>query len=219
MEQAIEINDSGYPQQLRESKYPPEKLFYEGDIGLLIKAKLIAVIGTRRMSEYGRQVTESFVTELVKHNYAIVSGLARGVDRVAHETCLKCGGKTVAVLAHGLQMTYPPEHVELRRNIVKRGGLILSEYPLETPLTKQQLVLRNRIVTGISSSVLVTESPKSSGTKITVSWAADQGRDVYIVPGPVTDPTYQGSVEMIRDWCIPVSSPTDLIEQLESVVS
>jgi DNA processing protein len=132
---------------------------------------------------------------------------------------VKYGGKTIAVLAHGLQMTYPAEHTALREKIVKEGGLILTEQPWGVGLTKQQLVLRNRIVTGISHCVLVTESPKSSGTKITVSWAADQGKDVYVVPGPVTDTTYTGSVEMIREGCIPVSSPWDLIEQLRGVVS
>jgi DNA processing protein len=219
MNDFIEINDPEYPANLRESKYPPSRLYYEGDISLLNHKRLIAVVGTRRMSEYGRIVTERFVSELVGHNYIIVSGLARGVDRVAHESCLANGGKTIAVVAHGLSMTYPPEHARLRQEIATFGGLILSEYPDDVGLTKQQLVLRNRIVVGISSSVLVTESPKSSGTKITVSWAAEQGRDVYVVPGPVTDPTYVGSVEMIREGCIPVSSPDDLLEQLESVVS
>ncbi|MEI6690795.1 MAG: DNA-processing protein DprA [bacterium] len=234
MDSFIELKDASYPEALRESKYPPERLFFQGDISLLRgdrsldyarddgltgKGRLIAVIGTRAMSEYGRMVTESFVRELVKHNYVIVSGLARGVDRVAHESALKYGGQTIAVLAHGLQMTYPPEHNILRAKIVAFGGLILSEQEWGVGLTKQQLILRNRIVTGISHAVLVTESPKSSGTKITVSWAADQGRDVYVVPGPVTDPTYTGSVEMIREGCIPVSSPSDLIEQIKGVVS
>lgn len=219
MRQTSEIEMCDFPLDLKNSKYPPSRLYYEGDISLLSNKRLIAVVGTRRMSEYGRVVTERFTTELVAHNYVIVSGLARGVDRVAHESCLLSGGRTIAVVAHGLDMTYPPEHAHLRQEIVAEGGLILSEYPFDAPLTKQQLVLRNRIVVGISKAVLVTESPKSSGTKITVSWAAESGRDVYVVPGPVTDPTYVGSVEMIREGCIPVFSPSDLIEQLDGVVS
>ncbi|MFH1244493.1 MAG: DNA-processing protein DprA, partial [bacterium] len=178
-----------------------------------------AVVGTRRMSEYGRMVTEKFVRGLVGAGWIIVSGLARGVDRVAHETCLSAGrhacvgGKTIAVLAHGLDMTYPPEHVELRKQIVKSGGLVISEHPGGVSLTKQNLAVRNRIVVGISQCVLVTESPKSSGTKITVRFAADQGKDVYIVPGPINDPTYEGSVELIRDGCIPVGKVEDIMSE------
>lgn len=209
MVQRIERADPRYPESLRQIGWPPEKLYYEGRIDLL-NGKNIAVVGTRRMSEYGRMVTEKFVRGLVEAGWTIVSGLARGVDRVAHETALKYGGSTLAVLAHGLDMTYPPEHVELRHRIVAGGGLIISEHAEGVKLTKQNLAVRNRIVVGVSQCVLVTESPKSSGTKITVRFAADSGRDVYIVPGPINDPTYEGSVELIRDGCIPVSNVIDI---------
>lgn len=205
------IGKDKYPEGLREIAWVPERLYYEGDINLINNPKNIAVVGTRRMSEYGREVTEKFSRELVKAGWVIVSGLARGVDRVAHETCLANGGKTIAVLAHGLNMTYPPEHRELRKKIVENGGLILSEHKDEVPLTKQNLAVRNRIVVAISKCVLVTESPKSSGTKITVKFSADQGKDVYIIPGPINDPTYDGSVELMRDGCIPVSSARDIM--------
>jgi DNA processing protein len=215
----IQFDSASYPVGLANGKYPPEALYVEGDPALLNHPRLIAVVGTRRMSEYGRRVTELFVKELVKQDYVIVSGLARGVDRVAHETCLSNGGKTIAVLAHGLSMTYPPEHKKLREVIVSHGGLLVSEHESDVGLTKQQLILRNRIVVGISTSILVAESPKSSGTQNTAGWAAEMGKEVYVVPGPVGDPTYEGSVELIRDGCIPVSSPSDLIEQLHGVVS
>lgn len=211
MYKIIEKSDSLYPEGLLELKWPPPVLFCEGNIALL-KAKNIAVVGTRRMSVYGRQVTETFTRDLVKNGWCIVSGLARGVDRTAHETALKYKGETVAVLAHGLDMTYPPEHAELRKRIVTSGGLVLSEYPEGEPLTKQRLALRNRIVVGLSECVLVTESPKSSGTKITVGWAADAGKDVYVVPGPVNDPTYEGSVELLREGCIAAGSVQDIIQ-------
>ena len=210
MGQVIYKGDPRYPEVLRHIGWPPERLYYEGDIGLL-NGKNIAVVGTRRMSEYGREVTERFVRGLVAQGWTIVSGLARGVDRVAHETALSCKGSTLAVLAHGLGMTYPPEHVGLRRRIIASGGLIISEHAEGVKLTKQNLAVRNRIVVGISQCVLVTESPKSSGTKITVRFAADQGKDVYIVPGPINDPTYEGSVELMRDGCIPVSKSEDII--------
>lgn len=213
MAQWIDRSDPRYPESLRQIGWPPEKLYYEGNIDLL-KGKNIAVVGTRRMSEYGRMVTKQFVRGLVEAGWTIVSGLARGVDRVAHETCLSAGrlagGKTIAVLAHGLDMTYPPEHANLRSRIVNSGGLVISEHAEGVKLTKQNLAVRNRIVVGISQCVLVTESPKSSGTKITVRFAADSGRDVYIVPGPINDPTYEGSVELIRDGCIPVARVEDI---------
>jgi DNA processing protein len=207
------IGKEKYPESLREIAWVPERLYYEGDIALINNPKNIAVVGTRRMSEYGREVTAKFTKELVQDQWVIVSGLARGVDRVAHETCLKNGGKTIAVLAHGLDMTYPPEHRELRNRIVKAGGLIVSEHKDDVPLIRQNLAVRNRIIVGISKCVLVTESPKSSGTKITVKFSADAGKDVYIVPGPINDPTYEGSTELMRDGCIPVFSPRDIILQ------
>lgn len=209
MYQWIEKSDSRYPESLRQLSWPPERLYYEGNLELL-SGKNIAVVGTRRMSSYGEEVTKKFTKELVEKGWNIVSGLARGVDRVAHETAIGYKGSTLAVLAHGLDMTYPPEHVQLRRRIVESGGLILSEHAEGVGLTKQSLALRNRIVVGISQAVLVTESPKSSGTKITVKFAADAGRDVYIVPGPINDPTYEGSVELMRDGCIPVSRVEDI---------
>ncbi|MFH2019253.1 MAG: DNA-processing protein DprA [bacterium] len=206
----IEKGDREYPEKLSQIKWPPPILFYEGDLKLLKNEENIAVVGTRKVTEYGAQATRKFVTTLVKRGFVIVSGMARGVDGIAHETCLRSGGKTIAVLAHGLDMTYPPEHEELRKRIVEQGGLVVSEYPDGQKLTKQHLALRNRIVVGLSKAVLVTESPKSSGTKITVGFAADQGKDVYVVPGPITYPTYIGSVEIIRDGGIPVSSPEDI---------
>lgn len=209
MYQWIEKGDKRYPESLRQLSWPPERLYYEGNLELL-SGKNIAVVGTRRMSSYGEEVTKKFVKGLVNKGWNIVSGLARGVDRVAHETCLLQNGATIAVLAHGLDITYPPEHVQLRKRIVESGGLILSEHVEGVGLTKQSLALRNRIVVGISQAVLVTESPKSSGTKITVKFAADAGRDVYIVPGPINDPTYEGSVELMRDGCIPVSRVEDI---------
>lgn len=208
----IHVSDLRYPESLRQIGWPPDRLYYEGNIDLL-SGKNIAVVGTRRMSEYGRMVTVKFVGDLIKEGWTIVSGLARGVDRVAHETALRYKGSTLAVLAHGLDMTYPPEHVELRKRIVASGGLVVSEHADGVRLTKQNLAIRNRIVVGISKCVLVTESPKSSGTKITVRFAADSGRDVYIVPGPINDPTYEGSVELIRDGCIPVSRVEDIMSE------
>lgn len=207
--QVIDQGDPRYPERLGQIGWPPAALFAEGETSLL-GAKCIAVVGTRRMTAYGERVTRQLVRDLVHQGWCIVSGLARGVDRVAHETAIAAGGKTIAVLAHGLDTTYPPEHKELRDRIVASGGLVVTEYPEGEGLTKQRLALRSRIVVGISRCVLVTESPRSSGTKITVSWAAEQGKDVYVVPGPIDDLTYEGSVELMREGCIAVSSARDI---------
>jgi len=182
----------------------------------LFRGKVVAVVGTRRVSEYGKRVIELFVKELVKANYVVVSGLARGVDRIVHETVLSMKGKTVAVVAHGLDQCYPPEHEELMRRIITEGGAVVSEYSEGTRATRDKFRARNRLMVRLSQAVLVIEAPRKSGTKITVGWAAEEGKTVYVVPGPVTNPNYHGSVEIIRDGGVPVATPTELIEFLQS---
>lgn len=191
------------------------ELYLLGDKECL-KQPTIAVVGTRRVSEYGEQVTEMFVRELVKAGWCIVSGLARGVDRIAHEVAVRNGGKTVAVLAHGLDLTYPPEHEGLKKRIVENGGLLVSEYEEGVGPTRDKFRARNRVLVKLSQAVVVIEAPRRSGTKITVGHAAEQGKTVYVVPGPVTNRNYDGSVEIIRDGGVPVSTPAELLSMLES---
>lgn len=179
-----------------------------------LEMKRMVVVGTRTMSPYGRQVTEVFVRELVKQDWCIVSGLARGVDGLAHEICLSAGGKTMAILAHGVDLCYPPEHGVLKTRIVEHGGLLVSEYPEETKPIRDYFRQRDRLMVKLADAILVTESPRKSGVKITVAAAAEAGKNVYVVPGPITQASYHGSVEIIRDGGIPVYSPADLIEQL-----
>lgn len=174
----------------------------------------VAVVGTRRVSAYGARVTEQFVRELVKNNWCIVSGLARGVDGIAHQTAIENGGKTIAVLAHGLDYCYPPEHRELKQEILDQGGLLVSEYAPGTPPTPDRFRARNKVLVDLVEVVLVTATPHKSGTKITVRHAADAGKDVYVIPGPIDDVTCQGATEIIMNGGIPVGTPKDLIEQL-----
>ena len=180
-----------------------------------LQMRRIAVVGTRRVSAYGARVTEQFVRELVKNNWCIVSGLARGVDGIAHRTAVENGGKTIAVLAHGLDLCYPPEHRELKQEILDRGGLLVSEYAPETPPTPDRFRARNKVMVGLCEAVLVTATPHKSGTKITVRHAADAGKDVYVIPGPIDDVTCQGATEIIMNGGIPVASPLELVEMLE----
>ena len=176
----------------------------------------IAVVGTRAVSPYGARVTEQFVTELVKCGYCIVSGLALGVDAIAHRTAIMCGGKTIAVLAHGLDYCYPPEHRELKQQILDTDGLLVSAFPEGNRPIREQFLARNELLVRLSDFVLVTCCPHKSGVKNTVKHAAELGRDVFVIPGPVDDPSYAGTVEIIDNGGVPVGSPEDLIKKLSA---
>lgn len=176
----------------------------------------IGVVGTRAASPYGVRVTEQFVTALVKAGYVIVSGLALGVDAIAHRTAIKMGGKTIAVLAHGLDYCYPVEHKSLKQEILDTGGLLVSAYPEGNRPIREQFFVRNELLVNLSGAILVTCSPHKSGVKNTVKHAAELGRDVYVIPGPVDDPSYEGTVEIIENGGVPVGSPEDLIKKLRS---
>ncbi len=190
-------------------------LYLLGEVACL-DAKRVAVVGTRRASPYGVRITQLFVRALVGSGWVVVSGLARGIDKVAHEAALDAGGKTIAVLGHGLAHTYPSEHKKLRERIVSSGGLIVSSYPEDTPPAPEQFRERNGVMVKLSEAVLVTEAPRKSGTKVTVGFAAEYGRSVYVVPGPVTQASYHGSVEIIRDGGTPVATPEELLGFLEN---
>ncbi|GAB4026843.1 MAG: hypothetical protein Fur0011_3450 [Candidatus Microgenomates bacterium] len=168
------------------------------------------------MSAYGAQVTKQFVTELVRCGYCIVSGLAVGVDALAHITAITEGGKTIAVLAHGLDYCYPIEHKKLKQEILDTGGLLASVYPEGNRPIREQFFVRNELLVKLSDVVLVTCSPHKSGVKNTVKHAAELGRDVYVIPGPVDDPSYAGIVEIIENGGILVRSPEDLIRNLNN---
>lgn len=179
-----------------------------------LKMKRVAVVGTRTMSEYGREMTVKFVQKLIEDGWCIVSGLARGVDRVAHETALQYKGLTLAVLAHGTDLCYPPEHEILKKRILENNGLLVSQYENGVRPIPDYFRARDGLMAHLSDAILVIESPRKSGVKITVSAAADESKNVYVVPGPINQASYHGSVEIIRNGGIPVYSPQDLIDQL-----
>lgn len=178
--------------------------------------KRIGVVGTRWVSAYGERVTRQFVRTLVTHDYCIVSGLARGVDGIAHQTAIEQGGRTIAVLAHGLDYCYPPQHISLKQQILNSGGLLVSAYPEGNRPIREQFLARNGVLVQLVEAILVTCCPHKSGVKNTVKHAAEAGRDVYVIPGPLDDPSYSGVVELLDNGAIPVASPEDLIEKLES---
>ena len=205
-----------YPQKLMDIYDPPMTLFCKGDVSLL-DVQSIAVVGTRKISAYGKRVTENF-TYALAHYFCIVSGLAYGVDAIAHETALSVKGKTIAVLGGGLNKIYPSAHTWLADKIVASGGLLVSEYPPDASSLTYHFPQRNRIVSALSKGVLVCAAPLKSGTFSTVEFALDQGKDVFVVPGEIYDYAYLGSNKLISSMQgAMVTSPDDILNNYGKV--
>lgn len=194
---ALTTEDDGYPRRLREIADPPPLLYVKGELSERDEWS-IAIVGTRRPTAYGRQVTRSLARELADSGLTVVSGLARGVDGIAHETALERGARTVAVVASGLDRVYPPEHQGLAAQILDSGGAWISEYPLGTRPDARFFPRRNRIIAGVTLGTLVTEAGEKSGTWHTVTSALDQGREVFAVPGPITSEQSTGANNVIK---------------------
>ncbi len=210
----ININSKWYPEKLRNISSPPKQLYCLGNIELL-NSKSIAIIGSRNYSNYGKRVCREFSSNLAKNNICIISGLARGIDSFSHMACLESSGNTIAVLGSGLNIIYPKENEELFNKIIKNNGLILSEYPLDTEPAKQNFPARNRIISGLSDGVLVIEARKRSGTNITVEFALNQGKDVFVIPGNIYSKTSDGTNFLIKEGAIPVTSYEDILQYME----
>jgi DNA processing protein len=201
-----------YPPRLRHLYDPPPILFAIGDLSLM-RAPAVAVVGTREHSEYGRSVAETLAGRLAQAGVVVVSGMARGIDRIAHEAALEAGGPTIGVLGCGLDVAYPPEHERLQE-VVAREGLLLSEFlPGEPPL-QHNFPKRNRVIAALSLGVIVVEAGIKSGTLITVDHALDLGREVFAVPGPIGRVTSMGTNELIRDGARLVTSAEEVLEVL-----
>ena len=181
----ITILDSNYPIRLKSIYKPPFVLFYKGDITLLDNAyKTIAVVGSRNCSLYGKKASEQIVKELTDEKFLIISGLAKGIDSIAHLTCLENEGKTIAILGNGIGIYYPDENKVLQETIANKG-LILSEYPYSVSANKENFPKRNRIIAGLADGVLVTDCKNKSGSMITVSRALEMGKDIFCIPHPI----------------------------------
>ena len=211
MEQVIQIENGLYPELLRHSSYPPKSLYYEGDVGLLNNDNLIAVVGTRRMSEYGKEVTRTFVRGLVDAGYVIVSGLASGIDASAHRSSLKYG--TVAVMANGIDYIYPPENKKLYSEIIEHG-LVITEQAFGSLPKAIYFPQRNRIILGLSLATAVVEASFKSGSLITAKFAAEQNRDVFAVPGFPLDLRYSGTNYLIKQGANLLESSEDIFNVL-----
>ncbi len=205
--------DDAYPDRLEEIDVPPAILYFKGDIGLL-KTKCLAVVGTREPSRYGRDYTEKFVEILAKCSLTIVSGLARGVDSIAHRVTLQNHGKTIAVLGSGIDVVYPASNAQLYDDIA-RDGLIISEYPLGTPSLAFNFPERNRLISAISHGVLVAEAGLKSGSLITADYAVKQNKELFVIPSALNSPRGQGGNKLLKtcQGAI-VLSPDDIIDSL-----
>lgn len=205
--------DTDYPELLREIPAAPPLIFVRGQFEP-IDRWAVAVVGTRRLSAYGRQVTHELVSGLVRNGITIVSGLARGIDAVAHKTALEEGGRTIAVMASGIDKIYPPEHRDLAHQIINGRGVLVSDYPLGADPESTHFPARNRLISGLSLGVLVVEAGEKSGALITSRFALEQNREVFAVPGNINSPISIGTNRLIQQGGKLVLRVEDILEEL-----
>lgn len=203
--------DNKFTQIITNIAVVPKTLYYIGTIPAE-RRPAVAIVGTRKPTAYGREVTTRFATELARRGIVIISGMALGVDGLAHRAALDAHGLTIAVQANGLDDLYPASHRQLGQDIIHSGGAIISEYEPGTPGYPNQFLERNRIVSGLSDAVLITEAAAKSGTLNTASHALEQGKEIFVIPGNITSPLSAGCNQLIRQGAIPVTSPEDIIE-------
>jgi DNA processing protein len=211
--QVLTWEDDNYPTRLKEIDQPPPVLYLRGTL-TPEDAWAVAVVGTRRVSGYGRQVAEELAAYLANNGVTVVSGLARGVDGIAHESALKAGGRTIAILGCGVDRIYPPEHNQLAQRIISSGAL-LSDYAPGTQPDATNFPPRNRIISGLSMATVVVEAGETSGALITAQFAADQGREVFAAPGNIFAAQSKGTNRLISQGAQPLLSPQYLLEVLD----
>ena len=210
--------DAAYPARLKETNRFPPLLYIDGDPALISTPQL-AVVGSRNCSHYGRYWCDWFTQHLSLSGLTITSGLARGIDGVAHQAALNVGGKTVAVLGSGLQRLYPNNHAHLAAEIVEQGGAVISEFPLTTLPHPPNFPRRNRIISGLSHGVLVVEASLKSGSLVTARYGLEQNRNVYALPGALGNPLSEGVNWLIQQGALLVAHPNNIVEDLASALN
>ncbi|MGB9839438.1 DNA-processing protein DprA [Thermovenabulum sp.] len=208
----ITIDDKDYPQLLKEIYDPPLVIYVKGKKELL-KKESIAIVGTRKPTEYGKKVAEELAAKLAKRNLNIISGLAKGIDSFAHKGALKVEGSTVAVLGTGIDIIYPPENNKLFQEIAEKGAIITS-FPVGTEPLPYNFPARNRIISGLSLGVVVVEAGERSGALITADFALEQGREVFAVPGMIYSPMSKGPHKLIKQGAKLVENDEDVLMEL-----
>lgn len=211
----ITPDKSKFLQILGNIDNPPTKLYYMGQLPN-DRPKTVAIVGTRRPTAYGREVTSRFASELAKRGIVIVSGLALGVDAIAHQACVNAGGRTIAIIPSGLPNIQPSSNHRLAEEIIKTGGAVMSEHLASEVLAimKWTFLVRNRLVAGLADAVLITEAGSHSGTLNTAAHALNDGRDVLVVPGNITSPMSGGTNRLIRQGATPITSIDDVMAVL-----
>jgi DNA processing protein len=208
----ITSQEDNYPNRLKEIDQPPPVIYVRGEL-TDDDFWAVAIVGTRRVTAYGRQVTDELATYLTQNGVTIISGMARGVDAIAHQAAIRAGGRTIAVLGSGVDRIYPPEHRSLSDQIINQGAIV-SDYAPGTPPDSSNFPPRNRIISGLSMAVVVIEAAETSGALITAGFAGDQGRDVFAVPGNILAPQSKGTNRLIQQGAHPLLSGRDLLDTL-----
>jgi len=203
--------DDCYPELLKQIHDPPIGLYWLGEYQ--IDCPCIAIVGTRAATRYGLDVAGEIAGTLARMGFCIVSGMARGIDRVAHEEALENGGRTLAVFGNGLDIIYPPENVDIYQEIRRRGAVI-SEFPFGKRANRTTFPMRNRVVSGICQAVIVVETDNQGGSMITARFAAEQNRTVFAVPGRIDMPSSAGCLQLIRDGAVMLTSVRDILDEL-----
>lgn len=202
---------SSYLQIITTIANPPKKLYFIGHLPST-RVPTVAIVGSRKPTSYGKEVTYQIAYDLAKKGVVIVSGLALGVDGIAHRAALDAGGKTIAVLANSVDTIYPATHRNLGNDIVDKGGAIISEYEPPTAARDFQFLERNRIVSGLSDAIIITEATARSGTLSTAAHALEQGREVFVVPGNITSPLSVGCNKLLKQGATPITCAEDVLE-------
>ena len=213
----IEYASDLYPEKLRYIQKPPSRLYVEGNLEILNQSG-IAVVGSRTNTQYGEKMCKRFVKDLVKYNINIISGLAYGIDSIAHKTCLKKSGKTIAVLPSGLKNIYPPEHRELVQIIIENGGAVVSEYEEFAEAEYKNFLERNRIVAGLGIGTLVIEAGSRSGTTVTARFTEEQGKNVFCIPSSLENIKGKGTNELIQKGSKLVTCVEDILEYYPDII-
>lgn len=203
------------PDRLRIIPSPPERLFVEGNLTGLLSGPCIAIVGSRKVSAYGRQITQQLARSLAEQGVVIVSGLAFGVDSIAHRAALEAGGRTIAVLPSPLAAVYPVSHRDLAKQIITHDGALVSEYPIGTAILATNFIGRNRLISGLSDATLITEAALKSGSLHTARFTLEQGKDVLAVPGPITSGTSVGTNNLIKAGATPITEVADIFHAMK----